>query len=44
MHRSVFLRVDRVFDAARSSLVMRPALPNPVGDIPAGVCCQVRFL
>jgi len=31
-------------DSASGSFGVRLELPNPNGDIPAGVCCKVRFL
>lgn len=36
--------VDRVMDSASGSFGVRLELPNPGGDIPAGVRCKVRFL
>lgn len=36
--------VDRVMDSASGSFGVRLELPNPSGDIPAGVRCKVRFL
>ena len=36
--------VDRVFDSASGSFGVRLELPNPNGQIPAGVRCKVRFL
>ncbi|MFG6428393.1 efflux RND transporter periplasmic adaptor subunit [Roseateles sp. LYH14W] len=36
--------VDRVMDSASGSFGVRLELPNPNGDIPAGVRCKVRFL
>ena len=36
--------VDSVFDSASGSFGVRLELPNPSGDIPAGVRCKVRFL
>jgi RND family efflux transporter MFP subunit len=35
--------VDRVFDSASGSFGVRLELPNPSGEIPAGVRCKVRF-
>ena len=35
--------VDRVFDSASGSFGVRLELPNPKGDIPAGVRCKVSF-
>ncbi|MCE4555218.1 efflux RND transporter periplasmic adaptor subunit [Roseateles cellulosilyticus] len=36
--------VDRVMDSASGSFGVRLELPNPNGEIPAGVRCKVRFL
>jgi RND family efflux transporter MFP subunit len=36
--------VDRVMDSASGSFGVRLELPNPHGEIPAGVRCKVRFL
>lgn len=36
--------VDRVVDSASGSFGVRLELPNPAGEIPAGVKCRVRFL
>ena len=36
--------VDSVFDSASGSFGVRLELPNPTGEIPAGVRCKVRFL
>ena len=36
--------VDSVFDSASGSFGVRLELPNPNGEIPAGVRCKVRFL
>jgi RND family efflux transporter MFP subunit len=36
--------VDSVFDSASGSFGVRLELPNPNGDIPAGVRCKVKFL
>jgi RND family efflux transporter MFP subunit len=35
--------IDRVFDSASGSFGVRLELPNPNGDIPAGVRCKVKF-
>ena len=35
--------VDRVFDSASGSFGVRLELPNPSGEIPAGVRCKVKF-
>jgi len=35
--------VDRVFDSASGTFGVRLELPNPRGDIPAGVKCRARF-
>jgi RND family efflux transporter MFP subunit len=35
--------VDPVLDAASGTFGVRMALPNPKGDIPAGIRCRVRF-
>ena len=35
--------VDRVFDSASGSFGVRLELPNPGGEIPAGVRCKVKF-
>lgn len=36
--------VDGVMDSASGSFGVRLELPNPTGEIPAGVRCKVRFL
>lgn len=35
--------VDKVVDSASGTFGVRLALPNPAGNIPAGVKCRVRF-
>ena len=35
--------VDRVVDSASGTFGVRLELPNPKGDIPAGVKCRVSF-
>ncbi|MBX9717079.1 MAG: HlyD family efflux transporter periplasmic adaptor subunit, partial [Burkholderiaceae bacterium] len=35
--------VDRVVDSASGTFRVRLDLPNPKGDIPAGVKCSVQF-
>lgn len=42
--RAVVKVVDRVVDSASGSFGVRLELPNPGGEIPAGVKCRVRFL
>jgi RND family efflux transporter MFP subunit len=41
--RAVVKVVDRVVDSASGSFGVRLELPNPSGEIPAGVKCRVRF-
>lgn len=36
--------VDRVVDSASGTFGVRLELPNPKGDIPAGIKCRARFL
>jgi multidrug efflux pump subunit AcrA (membrane-fusion protein) len=36
--------VDRVVDSASGTFGVRLELPNPKGEIPAGVKCRARFL
>lgn len=36
--------VDRIGDAASGTFGVRVELPNPEGDVPAGLKCRVRFL
>jgi len=42
-HQATVLVVDKVFDAASSTFGIRLSLPNPRGDIPAGLKCKVSF-
>lgn len=35
--------IDQIFDAASSTFGVRLSLPNPDGNIPAGVHCAVKF-
>jgi multidrug efflux pump subunit AcrA (membrane-fusion protein) len=35
--------IDRVVDSASGTFRVRLDLPNPKGDIPAGVKCNVQF-
>ena len=35
--------VDRVVDAASGTFGLRLELPNPKGELPAGLKCTVRF-
>lgn len=42
-HRATVAVVDRVVDPASGTFGIRLTLPNPEGDIPAGVKCVVSF-
>ena len=35
--------VDKVVDSASGTFGVRLELPNPAGNMPAGVKCKVRF-
>ena len=35
--------VDKVVDSASGTFGVRLELPNPKGDIPAGIKCRTRF-
>ncbi len=43
-YRARVVVVDRVFDTASGTFGVRLALPNPKGQLPAGLKCRVRFL
>ncbi len=42
-HSATIKLVDRVFDAASGTYGVRLELPNPKGDLPSGIRCQVEF-
>lgn len=42
-HKAVVAVVDRVYDAASGTVGVRLDLPNPDGNIPAGIKCEVSF-
>ncbi len=43
-HEAVVTVVDRVFDAASGTFVVRLELPNSDGDLPAGHRCELAFV
>ncbi len=43
-HATTVRLVDKVMDAASGTFVVRMELPNPKGNLPAGLKCRVRFL
>ncbi|WP_232315256.1 efflux RND transporter periplasmic adaptor subunit [Aquincola tertiaricarbonis] len=42
-HAALVTVVDRVVDSASGTFGVRLELPNPNGELPAGVKCRVRF-
>jgi len=43
IHSARVVIVDRVVDAASGTFGLRLELPNPAGELPAGLKCRVRF-
>jgi multidrug efflux pump subunit AcrA (membrane-fusion protein) len=43
VYRATVKAVDRVMDSASGTFRVRLELPNPRGDVPAGVRCTAQF-
>ncbi|MEM8538115.1 MAG: efflux RND transporter periplasmic adaptor subunit [Pseudomonadota bacterium] len=42
-YEATIIAIDRVFDAASDTFGVRLALPNPEGELPTGLDCQISF-